>query len=68
MGTTADGLRSAVAEPSPPEARPQRVRLIFAALLLAESGYRPLVLERGRPVERRTADVAALLEGGAFDP
>ncbi len=41
---------------------------LFAALLLAESGYRPLLLERGQPVERRAADVAALLERGVFDP
>jgi len=41
---------------------------LFAALLLAEAGYRPLLLERGQPVERRVADVAALLERGAFDP
>ncbi|HWR98251.1 MAG TPA: NAD(P)-binding protein [Candidatus Methanoperedens sp.] len=41
---------------------------LFAALLLAEAGYRPLVLERGRPVEQRVTDVAALLERGAFDP
>jgi uncharacterized FAD-dependent dehydrogenase len=41
---------------------------LFAALLLAESGYRPLLLERGRPVERRTADVAALVDRGDFDP
>ena len=41
---------------------------LFAALLLAEAGYRPLLLERGQPVERRAADVAALLERGAFDP
>ena len=40
---------------------------LFAALLLAESGYRPLLLERGQPVERRSLDVAGLLERGAFD-
>jgi uncharacterized protein len=41
---------------------------LFAALLLADAGYRPLLVERGRSVERRAADVAALLERGAFDP
>ena len=41
---------------------------LFAALLLADAGYRPLVLERGQPVERRALDVANLLERGAFDP
>ena len=29
---------------------------IFAALTLARAGYRPVVLERGQPVERRRAD------------
>ncbi len=32
---------------------------LFAALELAEMGLRPLVIERGAPVEERTADVAA---------
>lgn len=41
---------------------------LFAALVLAEAGFRPLVLERGRPVEERAADVAAFLEGGCLDP
>lgn len=40
---------------------------LFAALLLAEQGYRPLVLDRGRPVEARTADVAALATHGRLD-
>jgi uncharacterized FAD-dependent dehydrogenase len=39
---------------------------LFAALLLAEAGYRPLVLERGQPVERRVEDVRAFLEEGRF--
>lgn len=30
---------------------------IFAALILARAGLKPLVIERGRDVERRTADV-----------
>ncbi len=30
---------------------------LFAALLLARQGYRPLVLERGKPVEERYRDV-----------
>jgi len=41
---------------------------LFAALLLAEAGYRPLVLERGQPVAQRAADVAALCDRGVFDP
>lgn len=41
---------------------------LFAALLLAEAGARPLLLERGDPVEKREAVVAAFLAGGALDP
>ena len=33
---------------------------LFAALLLAQMGFRPIVLERGRTVRRRTADTWAL--------
>ena len=35
---------------------------LFAALELAEMGLRPLLIERGAPVEERTADVAAYHE------
>lgn len=41
---------------------------LFAGLLLAEAGYRPLLLERGQPIDRRGIDVTALLERGVFDP
>ncbi|MGH7192017.1 MAG: NAD(P)-binding protein, partial [Candidatus Saccharimonadales bacterium] len=37
---------------------------LAAACFLAEQGYRPLVLERGRPVRERIADVAAFDAGG----
>ncbi len=40
---------------------------LFAALVLAECGMAPIVLERGQPVERRRADVAAFWEGGALN-
>src|SRR6185437_7928057 len=33
---------------------------LFAALLLAQMGFRPIVLERGRVVRRRTRDTWAL--------
>jgi len=33
---------------------------LFAALILAQAGFRPIVLERGRNVRRRTADTWAL--------
>ncbi|MCD6404664.1 MAG: FAD-binding protein, partial [Planctomycetes bacterium] len=41
---------------------------LFCALLLAEGGYRPLVVERGQPVEKRGADVAALVGGEGINP
>ena len=41
---------------------------LFAALILAEAGARPILLERGRPVEERTKDVAAFFSGGALLP
>ncbi len=41
---------------------------LFAALALAEHGYRPLLLERGRPVEARMEDVARFWRTGVFDP
>lgn len=41
---------------------------LFAALELAQAGYRPLVLERGLPVEQRAQAVEAYFSGGALDP
>ena len=41
---------------------------LLAALTLAKNGYRPLVLERGRDVERRSRDVAKFWQSGEFDP
>lgn len=40
---------------------------LFAALVLARCGARPIVLERGRPVEQRQADVERFWSGGALD-
>lgn len=40
---------------------------IFAALLLARAGARPIVLERGPSMERRAAAVEAFFAGGALD-
>ena len=40
---------------------------MLAALTLAQHGYRPLVLERGRTVEERTRDVAKFWQTGEFD-
>src|SRR5438270_4967783 len=41
---------------------------LLAAYLLAERGYRPLVLERGTPVTERIRDVKAFDDGGKFEP
>jgi uncharacterized FAD-dependent dehydrogenase len=41
---------------------------LFAGYLLAQSGYRPLILERGRAVKDRVADVRRFDSGGALDP
>ncbi|HVS37862.1 MAG TPA: FAD-dependent oxidoreductase [Gemmataceae bacterium] len=41
---------------------------LAAAWFLAEQGYRPLVLERGRAVRERIQDVRAFDAGGPFDP
>ena len=34
---------------------------LFAALVLSQNGYRPIVVERGRPIEERNSDVEALI-------
>ena len=41
---------------------------LFAALLLAEAGAKPILLERGRKVEQRQADVQRFFETGVLDP
>lgn len=41
---------------------------LFAALFLAEHGYRPLILERGRPVRERIYDIRAFDAGGPHNP
>jgi uncharacterized FAD-dependent dehydrogenase len=41
---------------------------LFAALLLAQMGFRPLVLERGRDVRRRTQDTWALWRKKVLTP
>ncbi|MGD9721981.1 MAG: NAD(P)/FAD-dependent oxidoreductase [Pirellulales bacterium] len=40
----------------------------FAAYFLAEHGYRPIVLERGRAVRERIAEMRAFDAGGPHDP
>jgi uncharacterized protein len=41
---------------------------LFAALVLAQMGFRPLILERGRVVRERTRDTWALWRRGVLDP
>ena len=41
---------------------------LTAALELAKYGYRPLVLERGRALDKRIADVDRFWQTGIFDP
>ena len=40
---------------------------LFAALVLARAGLRPILLERGRPVEQRAADVERFWATGELD-
>ena len=40
---------------------------LMAALVLAENGYRPRLLERGRDVDRRSEDVATFWRTGKLD-
>ena len=41
---------------------------LFAALVLAEMGLRPLVLERGKKARERTVDTFGFWRGGGLDP
>lgn len=40
---------------------------LFAALILAQQGFKPIVLERGKCVEERVKDVEAFWKKGVFD-
>jgi uncharacterized FAD-dependent dehydrogenase len=41
---------------------------LFAALILAQSGFRPIILERGKAVRERTKDTFALWRQGVLNP
>ena len=41
---------------------------LFAALTLAQMGFRPIILERGKPVRERTKDTWGLWRRGVLDP
>ncbi|MFZ5353858.1 MAG: NAD(P)/FAD-dependent oxidoreductase [Bacillota bacterium] len=40
---------------------------LFAGLILAENGYKPLILERGSDVDSRAKSIEAFFEYGSFD-
>ena len=41
---------------------------MFCALILAQNGYRPIVVERGEDIEKRTADVDSFMKRGELLP
>ena len=41
---------------------------LFAALMLAQMGFRPIILERGKAVRERTKDTWGLWRRGVLDP
>lgn len=41
---------------------------LFAGLILAQCGQKPIIIERGLPVEERQRSVAAFWAGGVLDP
>jgi len=41
---------------------------LFAGLILARAGYRPIILERGKPVEERCIDTERFWRDGALNP
>lgn len=41
---------------------------LFAGLLLAEYGYKPIIIERGSAIEKRSKDVDHFWKTGELDP
>ena len=72
----APDMRYVPAEPAegaaPLAARPVVVGLgpagLFCGLILAQAGYRPLILERGKDVDRRHEDVDRFWSDGVLNP
>ncbi|MBK7767050.1 MAG: NAD(P)/FAD-dependent oxidoreductase [Sulfuritalea sp.] len=60
------------APPTPPTPRPVVIGSgpcgLFAGLVLAQMGFRPIILERGKSVRQRTQDTWGLWRKGRLDP
>lgn len=41
---------------------------LFAAYILSENGYKPLIIERGKPIEERVKDINEFWEKGVLNP
>ncbi|MBV1797793.1 NAD(P)/FAD-dependent oxidoreductase [Siccirubricoccus sp. G192] len=58
--------------PEPPPRRPVVIGTgpcgLFAGLVLAQMGFRPIILERGKPVRERTRDTWGLWRRGVLEP
>lgn len=73
IGVAVDtAYRFMVSAPRPDNPRPVVVGAgpcgLFGALMLARFGFRPIILERGRAVEQRQADVRAFWRHGTLQP
>ncbi len=74
VGHAPDGFFESAPGTGGPTARPRPVVVgfgpcgIFAALILAQMGLRPVVLERGKEVRERTKDTWGLWRQGRLDP
>jgi uncharacterized FAD-dependent dehydrogenase len=73
VGKTPDTTYRFVARaPVPPARRPVVIGAgpcgLFAALILAQSGFRPIILERGRVVRERTKDTWGLWRRSILQP
>jgi hypothetical protein len=66
------GYRFVVQAPADLKSRPVVIGFgpcgLFAALILAQMGFRPIVLERGKAVRERTRDTWGLWRGHRLDP
>ena len=75
IGVTPDTSYKFVATPAAPSANALRPVIIglgpcgmFAALILAQMGLKPIILERGKIVRERTKDTWAFWRKGELDP